>query len=83
MSGGRIYASADSGVTWAPRDVARDWSTIASSADGTRVVAAVQLGQIYTSTGTITGRQYSTAELVYAGAGLWILVSQQGSVASQ
>jgi hypothetical protein len=37
-------------VTWTARDSNRQWSSVASSADGTKLVAAVQNGQIYTST---------------------------------
>ena len=60
--GGRIYASADSGVTWTPRDSSRYWKSIAMSGDGTIQTALVggiykgggsdydKSGQIYTST---------------------------------
>jgi photosystem II stability/assembly factor-like uncharacterized protein len=37
-------------MTWTPRDSNRDWQSVASSADGTKLVAAVTGGQIYTST---------------------------------
>jgi photosystem II stability/assembly factor-like uncharacterized protein len=36
--------------TWIARDSNRDWTVIASSADGTKLVAVVENGQIYTST---------------------------------
>src|SRR5215831_11463906 len=36
--------------TWTPRDNDRDWQAIASSADGSKLVAVVSYGQIYTST---------------------------------
>jgi len=35
---------------WVPRESTRNWRSVASSADGTKLVAAVQNGQIYTST---------------------------------
>jgi len=38
------------GVTWTPRDSSRYWGAVASSADGSKLVAGVQSGQIYTST---------------------------------
>jgi hypothetical protein len=38
------------GVNWMPRDTNRFWQTVASSADGTKLVAGVSPGQIYTST---------------------------------
>jgi hypothetical protein len=49
--GGPIYTSADSGVTWTPTAAPMtNWQSVASSADGTRLVAAVNGGPIYTST---------------------------------
>lgn len=38
------------GVTWTARDSARDWRGVASSSDGTKLVATVLAGQLYTST---------------------------------
>jgi hypothetical protein len=38
------------GVNWTPRDNTRGWRAVASSADGTKLVAVVQGGRIYTST---------------------------------
>ena len=35
---------------WTPREGNRDWSSVASSADGTKLAATVRNGQIYTST---------------------------------
>ena len=51
---GAIYTSTDSGVTWAPHtstplSSTLNWSSVASSADGTKLVAAVRGGQIYIS----------------------------------
>ena len=40
-SGEPIYVSTDSGATWTPRETARNWRAVASSADGTKLVAAV------------------------------------------
>jgi photosystem II stability/assembly factor-like uncharacterized protein len=82
--GGLIYNSNDSGLTWAPRDSARNWSSVASSADGAKLVAVAFNGQIYTWAGTrYGGGQSSTIELVYAGAGQWTVVNQQGSITLQ
>ncbi len=36
-------------MTWTPRDSSRNWIAIASSADGTRLVAAANNGQLYVS----------------------------------
>lgn len=38
------------GASWTARDSSRGWSAVASSADGTKLVATVKGGQIYTST---------------------------------
>jgi hypothetical protein len=50
VSPGRLYVSTDSGIHWAPTSAPTNrWFTVASSADGTRLVAAATTGQIYTS----------------------------------
>ena len=46
---GNIYTSTDSGITWTSREEEREWSSVASSADGTKLVATVYHGHIYTS----------------------------------
>ena len=38
------------GKIWTPRDTGRDWQSVASSSDGTKLAAVVLGGQIYTST---------------------------------
>jgi photosystem II stability/assembly factor-like uncharacterized protein len=52
VSGGYIYTSSDSGVSWTPRltDTNRYWYSITSSSDGTKLAAAAAGGYIYTST---------------------------------
>ena len=48
--GGLIYTSDDYGVNWVERASGiRDWTPIASSSDGTKLVAAEYNGAIYTS----------------------------------
>ena len=47
---GQIYTSTDSGVTWTAHESNRNWYSVASSADGTKLVALPESGQIYTST---------------------------------
>ena len=49
VSGGQIYTSGDSGVTWTPHDSNRYWQSITSSADGIKLAAVDYGGQIYTS----------------------------------
>lgn len=54
-TGGGIFTSIDSGVTWAgplgPLTSAI-WDAVATSADGSRVIAAVNGGGVYTNSGT-------------------------------
>ncbi len=38
------------GANWTPHESSRNWHSVASSADGTKLVAVVSGGQIYTST---------------------------------
>jgi hypothetical protein len=49
VSNGQLYTSADSGLTWVPRESSRNWAGVASSHDGSRLVAVAGSGQIYTS----------------------------------
>jgi photosystem II stability/assembly factor-like uncharacterized protein len=45
-----IYTSSDSGTTWTQRGTQREWESVASSADGTKLVAVNCCdGYIYTS----------------------------------
>ncbi len=46
--GGMIYTSGDQGVSWTPRNPTALWRSIASSADGNKLVAT-SFGAIYTS----------------------------------
>ena len=45
VSGGQIYTSTDSGTNWTARESNRSWQGVASSADGTKLVAGVVGGQ--------------------------------------
>ena len=47
-TGGKIYFSSDSGATWTTAGSDRQYLAVAISADGTRIVAVVDGGQIYT-----------------------------------
>jgi photosystem II stability/assembly factor-like uncharacterized protein len=45
----RVYTSTDSGVTWITNNVPKaNWGSVASSADGSKLVAAMLPGQVYT-----------------------------------
>jgi hypothetical protein len=76
-------------ATWTPRESARDWRSVAASADGVKLVAGVGGGQIYTSgpgqvsppvAAPLVGLASSGVSLVYAGSSQWMVVSQQGSL---
>jgi hypothetical protein len=43
----------NSGATWKQRGLSQNWTSVASSADGTKLVAVVDGGYIYTSTGPV------------------------------
>lgn len=51
-SSGYLYSSTDAGGTWRPLVSlpSTNWSPVASSADGSRLVAAVNGGNLYSST---------------------------------
>jgi hypothetical protein len=66
VKNGNIYTSTNSGVTWTARDSVRGWWSIASSADGTKLAAGIESGQIYTSEGTLAA--FSVEILEDAGA---------------
>ena len=46
---GQTVLIKNSQSNWTPRDINRNWQCLASSADGTKLVAGVNGGQIYTS----------------------------------
>jgi len=47
---GYIYTSNDSGLTWVQRGSLGSWKCVASSGDGSKLVAGIFLGFLYTST---------------------------------
>ena len=61
------------GVFWTSQGgaPAANWSAVASSADGNKLVAVVYGGQIYTSAATVSGPQGSSQQFQYAGNGVW------------
>lgn len=51
VSGGSIYTSTNSGLSWISNNAPiKSWSSVASSVDGKKLVAVVHEGPIYTST---------------------------------
>lgn len=95
LSGGTgirgVFLSTDSGATWTLTPaLSRAYTTLASSADGSRHVAtagtslwtsAAQAHAPATTTGTggaLSGGQYSAVDLQYIGNGQWIILDHQG-----
>ena len=88
VNNGQIYTSTDSGGTWSPRDTSRAWYAVASSADGSKLVAVVYGGQIYTSglatttpgvSGYLLGGQNTAIELQYIGNNQFLPLSHEGA----
>lgn len=76
-AGGYVYTSADSGTTWTEQvgSGLRAWSTVASSADGNRLVAGAIFDYVYTSAdGGVTWTQQTSAS-----AGNWSAVASSAS----
>jgi photosystem II stability/assembly factor-like uncharacterized protein len=83
VSGGGIFVSIDGGASWSVRESARTWSGIASSADGSKLGVVVQGGLVFNNPITsVSGGGLATAELVYAGGGVWAVASHTGSLLS-
>lgn len=92
--GGQLYASSDAGVTWTARESNMNWYSVASSVDGSKLVAVVNIGRLYTSSdagGTwqavnvvaapyLTGAQYTAIELQYLGNNTFTVLSHTGNV---
>ena len=88
-----ILANAALAQTWTQTSAPiTNWTAVASSADGTKLVAGVYNGQIYTSipssvssttTGTagyLTGGQNTAIELQYLGNGQFLPISHEGII---
>jgi hypothetical protein len=61
------------GFTWQTNDSSRNWKSVASSADGAKLVAAVAGGQLYTST------DYGTTWTARSGGASWTGVASSGN----
>ena len=66
-----LFTSTDSGVTWTAQAAGYYWQAVASSADGTKLLAAVNGGQLYTSGWELGGGQGQAVTLQYRGNGQW------------
>lgn len=85
---GKLLVSTNSGATWTERATRNWWRGAAVSADGNRLVGAVNVGQIHVSTsnrssygtaGSITGGQSNELTLRYMGDGLFDVTSASGA----
>lgn len=85
---GKLLVSTNAGATWTQRATRSWWRGAAVSADGNRLVGAVDVGQIfvstsnrssYGSTGSITGGQTNELTLRYMGDGLFDVTSASGT----
>ena len=86
---GKLLVSTNAGATWTERATPNKWwRGAAVSADGNRLVGAVNVGQIYVSTsnrssygttGSITGGQTNELTLRYMGDGLFDVTSAAGA----
>jgi len=61
--GGPVYTSTEFGATWSSHTPADYWNSIASSADGTRLVASVANGPICLSTNSGTNWRQTSAPI--------------------
>jgi hypothetical protein len=50
---GYVYTSSNAGADWVQQGTPRNWRWVASSADGTKLVAVEYPGYIYTSSGPV------------------------------
>ena len=85
---GKLLVSTNAGTTWTERATRNWWRGAAVSADGNRLVGAVNVGQMYVSTsnrssygitGSITGGQTNELTLRYLGDGLFDVTSAAGA----
>jgi photosystem II stability/assembly factor-like uncharacterized protein len=89
----QIYTSSDSGVNWesSSPSFGPDWQSIAMSADGTKLVAEVIQGPIYTASwlgsgvksGFLSGKQFDAVELQYIGNNTYTILSHEGDLFAQ
>lgn len=73
---GLIYTSSNSGATWTPTSApSNSWSSVATSADGTKLFAAATSGSVYTSsiyTSTNSGATWTATGAPY---GSWTAIA--------
>jgi hypothetical protein len=87
---GQIYISKNFDQIWAPCATTRKWNSITSSSDGSKLVAVVDGGYIYTSSsklktttgtsGSIRGGQFDAIELQYIGNNTFTIISHEGNL---
>jgi photosystem II stability/assembly factor-like uncharacterized protein len=88
---GNIFSTQNSGASWTqlPGAPVLLWTGIASSADGSQLVAVTSGGYIYVSAnastttgmaGYLTGTQHTAIELEYVGNGIFLPLSHEGTI---
>ena len=79
ISDGSIYTSTDSGATWILQSNAPDalWHSVASTADGSKLVATVYRGAIYASTNA--GVNWTQIDQAYSGGWGTVVSSADGN----
>jgi len=77
-----LFLSTDSGVTWKPHGATRSWYSVATSADGNKLIASAYVTNLQVSgrTGSIVARPSSLVELTYTGNGQFFVSNVQGTV---
>ena len=80
IKGGRVFTSSDAGKSWTQRDATRSWAAVASSVDGTRLIASdcSGSGQVFTTLGTLEtpALSYDPASgMILSGGGKYLTAS--------
>ena len=84
----QVYVSNNFGESWSAQLAVREWSSVALSADGSRVLAAPSNGQLYVGTAattaptTISGPASAAVELQYIGSDTFRVLSHEGTLAT-
>jgi len=84
----QVYTSNNFGETWTAQDSPREWTSVALSGDGTRVLAAPIIGQLYVGSAataaasTIAGPASAAVELQYIGSDTFRVLSHEGALSS-
>lgn len=80
VKGGKIFTSSDAGKSWTQRDENRTWAAVATSSDGTRLVASASsaMDQVFTEIGTLETPSISydpASGMILSGGGKYLTAS--------